>query len=252
MRKNVSIFDTLDELSTAAAEEILRIATFSIEEHGAFRISLAGGSTLRRLYQVLASAQYRSRTNWAAWSVYWGDERLVPLSHPDSNYGMARKSLLAHVPIDENNVHPVPVSLGDGWLIADEYEHILRETTGTPTNGVPALDLVLLGLGRDGHTASLFPGNPAVDETECLVVETAPGSLPPLVERITATLPLLNAAGHIVFLVTGEDKAEAFRSAYRGVPLGEVAQVPAYLVRPVDGSVHWFITRDTASKCSAW
>jgi 6-phosphogluconolactonase len=252
MLKNLSIFDTLDELSTAAAEEILRIAKSSTDERGSFRVALAGGSTARHLYQTLADTQYHSWTNWAAWSVYWCDERLVPVSHPDSNYGMARKLLLAHVPIDEANIYPVPVSLGDGWLIADEYEHTLRETTGTPTNGVPTLDLVLLGLGRDGHTASLFPGNPAVNETECLVVETAPGVLPPLVERITATLPLLNAARNIAILADGDDKAEAFRSAYHGVPLGEVAQVPAYLVRPDDGNVHWFITRDTASKCSAW
>jgi 6-phosphogluconolactonase len=91
---------------------------------------------------------------------------------------MAHESLLAHVPIDEANVHPVPVALGEGGLIADEYEHLLRETTGTPT-GAPALDLVLLGLGRDGHTASLFPGNHAVEETEYLFVDTAPGAFPP-------------------------------------------------------------------------
>lgn len=251
MRKNLSISDTLDDLSAAAARKIFQVANESIDEYGHFRVALAGGSTPRRLYQVLTDAQHRDRTDWKAWRVYWGDERLVPVSHPDSNYGMAHESLLAQVPIDEANVHPVPVELGDGELIADEYEHLLRQTTGTPA-GVPALDLVLLDLGRDGHTASLFPGNPAVEETEYLFVDTAPGVLPPSVERITATLPLLNAAHHVVFLAVGEDKAEAFQAAYHGGPLGRVDKVPAHLVRPADGSVHWFITRDPASGCSTW
>lgn len=247
MTKQLFNFPSLETLSIAAADRLVSLANESIKARGVFRIALAGGSTPRHLYEIISSGTYRTQTDWSAWAVYFGDERIVPLTDNRSNYAMAEESLLTHVPISKGNIHPAPVSLGGGRSVAEEYECIIRDTTRSQSQ-VPQFDLILLGLGSDGHTASLFPGKPALQETQRLVVESTPGALPPPVDRVTFTLPLLNAARQIFFLATGRDKADAFRAAYEGVPLGDVEQVPAHLVHPDDGDVAWFVTKELAAE----
>jgi 6-phosphogluconolactonase len=242
LNKNKAAYVTLDELSNAAAELVVKVANEAIVERGGFKIALAGGATPKRLHQVLSSPGYREATDWSAWHIFFGDERVVPLDDADSNFGMARTSFLGNVPIPVDNVHVPPVDAGAPGNAAQQYEADLRKAF--VDEDVPRFDVILLGLGSDGHTASLFPGRPALDVQDRLVTDSSPGVLPPPVDRITFTFPLINAARHVVFLAGGADKKEAFKAAYDGVPLGEVGQVPANRVVLKDGEVHWLITSE--------
>jgi 6-phosphogluconolactonase len=206
-------------------------------------VALAGGSTPRGLYRLLATdARYRDAVAWARVELFWGDERHVPPDHPDSNYGMAAAELLAHVPIHPARVHRIQGEHPDVHAAAAAYEQDIRRTI--PTDGVvPQLDLVLLGLGADGHTASLFPGTAAVRERDRLVVAHYVEAVQ--AERITMTLPLLNAARHVLFVVTGSDKADAVR---RVLDTGE--PLPAAAVRPTQGELTWLVDRAAARDLS--
>jgi 6-phosphogluconolactonase len=189
-------------------------------------VALAGGSTPKELYGLLASEDYRDRTDWDELEVFFGDERAVPPNHPDSNYGMARRALLDLVPIEAENVHRMEADDADLEAAADRYAGVLP----------PSLDLVLLGVGTDGHTASLFPDGAALDEQERRVV---PATAPNGTRRLTLTYPTINAARHVVFLVLGDDKRDAL-SRIRG---GE--SLPAGRVSPSSGDVT-FIVDDAA------
>jgi 6-phosphogluconolactonase len=194
------------ELARAAAGELVRRAAEAVAERGAFTLALAGGSTPRALYELLAdgSAPFRDLLSWRSVHVFFGDERAVPLIDPQSNYRMARAVLLERVPV--GSVQRIEGELGAAEAAA-RYQVDLGAHFGT--GGPPIFDLVLLGLGADGHTASLFPGSPALLERRRWVV-FAPGP-PPSTERISLTVPVLEAARATVFLVAGTDKAEALR-----------------------------------------
>ena len=185
-------------------------------------VALAGGSTPKELYGLLASEDYRERTDWDTIEVFWGDERAVPQNHPDSNYGMARKSLLDLVGVDPDLVHRMEADASDLEAAADRYSQLLP----------PRLDLVLLGMGPDGHTASLFPGDGALGEQErrCVPATAANGS-----RRLTLTLPTINAARHVMFLALGESKHEIMTRVRAGDML------PAGQVLPTDGDVTWIV-----------
>ncbi len=154
---------------------------------------------------------------------------------------MIKEALLAHVPISVAQIHRVPTELGDPATVAATYEAEIRNFFKLSPNEWPRFDLVLLGLGADGHIASLFPGKPAVEETQRLVVATSPGSLPPHVDRVTLTLPVLNAARAVAFIVKGANKAPVLRAAREGLPLDGIGDVPAARVRPTNGVLHWFV-----------
>ncbi len=211
-------------LARTAAEEVVQRAARAVEERGAFALALAGGSTPRALYQLLAdpAAPYRGRIPWAAVDVFFGDERAVPPDDAQSNYGMARAALLDHVPV--GSVHRIHGERG-APAAASSYQADLLAHFGA--GGTPALDLVLLGLGTDGHTASLFPGSPALRERRRWVVD-APGP-PPSTERITLTIPVLEAARAALFLVAGADKAEPLRRWVK--PRAGEEPIPAARVR---------------------
>jgi 6-phosphogluconolactonase len=196
-----------------------------VAERGAFMLALAGGSTPSLLYRLLAdpAAPYRVQIAWASVHAFFGDERAVPPDHPESNYRMARQALLAQVPI--GSVHRIPGELGAGEA-AVRCEADLRNHFGAVA--FPAFDLVLLGLGTDGHTASLFPGSPALRERVRWAV-AGPGP-PPATERITLTVPVLEEARAVVFLVTGAGKAPALRRLL--LPRAGEEPVPAALLRP--------------------
>ena len=193
------------------------------------RVALAGGSTPRALYELLASDDYRDRTDWEEVEVFFGDERAVPPDHPDSNFGMANRALLSHVPLAEGAVHRMEGEADPLEGAAERYGMVLPDH----------LDLVLLGMGPDGHTASLFPGQEALEERNRRVVATTGADGSP---RLTLTYPAIDAARHVVFLVTGESKREALDAIRRG------EELPAGRVRPTDGDVIWIVDRAAAGE----
>ena len=216
---------------------------------GRFLVALSGGSTPRALFELLAASdRWRTAIDWSRWYVFWGDERLVPPDDPASNYGMAHQALLSRVPIPPDQVFRVPTEAGSPEQVAARYEATLRAALTRPGDrpshgGVPRFDLVLLGLGSDGHTASLFPASPAFEEQRRLVVATPPGTLPPAVDRVTFTLPLLNAARAVTFLAAGTDKAEVLRQVLAGDE-----RLPAAYVRPRQGELRWLVDAHAAAR----
>jgi 6-phosphogluconolactonase len=223
-------------LNELAAAFLAERAADAVDARGRFVVALAGGSTPTGLYALLATPAWRARVPWERVHVFWGDERLVPPDDPHSNFGMAQQALLRHVAVPPEQVHRVPLELGAGDAVAARYESELRACFTPATDDVPRLDLVLLGLGSDGHTASLFPASPALAEQRRLVVATPPGALPPRVDRVTCTLPLSNAARAVAFLVTGADKAAPLRRVLAGD-----FTLPAARIRPTHGELRWFV-----------
>jgi 6-phosphogluconolactonase len=205
-----------------------------------FRVSLSGGSTPKALYSLLAADDFRDRFPWARVSWYWGDERFVPYDHPDSNYRMTREAMLSKAPVPPENIHPVPAD-GPPEEAARRYERTLHEAYGATTldPARPLFDITLLGLGADGHTASLLPGEPVLEERTRWVMAVSHGR-PEI--RITMTYPAINSSRRIAFLVTGREKA-AILSAVRG---GDSA-LPAARVRPV-GELIWFVDKAAAGQ----
>ena len=230
-------------LVDAAAGEFIRLAVDAVARRGRFTVALSGGSTPKGLYESLAAgAGGRPSLPWNAVHLFWGDERQVPPDHPVSNYRMVREALLDRAPIPPENVHRIAAGRGDAERVAREYDSELRSFFGSAPDSFPRLDLILLGLGNDGHTASLFPGTDAVRETRRWVA--APWIETLSTHRITLTLPVINEAARIVFLVSGEDKAEPLRAALHGND--PVDLLPARFVRPRDGSVLWIVDRAAA------
>jgi 6-phosphogluconolactonase len=198
-----------------------------------FRVSLSGGSTPKALYGLLASDEFRGRFPWQLVSWHWGDERFVPHDHPESNYRMARETMLAKAPVPSENIHPVPAD-GTPEDAARRYERTLQEAYGATVldPARPLFDLTLLGLGPDGHTASLLPGEPVQEERKRWVVAVAHGR--PEV-RITMTYPAIESSQRVAFLVAGREKA----SILRDIRAGD-SQAPAARVRPL-GELFWFV-----------
>lgn len=231
MRGTLVISPDLEGLSREAARRFLAAVLESGKAPSTFRIALAGGSTPRRLYEILATEEFRSRIPWVRLHFFWGDERIVPHDHPQSNYRMAHEALLKHVPVPGQNIHPVR-TMSSPEEAAEAYEKELRAHFGRL--GTPSFDLVLLGLGADGHTASLFPGAAALAEKQHLVVAHRVGVRG--MDRVTLTLPVLNHARRIFFLVSGESKATALQAALAGK-----GQLPAQLVSPRKGELVWLV-----------
>ncbi|MDE3136777.1 MAG: 6-phosphogluconolactonase [Acidobacteriota bacterium] len=230
-----SVWEDREALSRAAAAELADAAAKAIEARGRFDLALAGGSTPRRLYEILASEYYR-RIGWARTHLFWSDERYVPESDPLSNSRMARKALLDPLGITPENVHAMPTFFPDPEQAALAYEQTLRTHFG---GGIPRFDLILLGMGPEGHTASLFPGSAALEEKMRWVLPVRVAAEPPL--RLTLTLPVLNAAREVFFLVSGPDKAAIVRKILSLSP-DEVAPYPAARVNP-EGRVILFLDR---------
>ena len=205
-----------------------------------FLVSLSGGSTPKTLYALLASEEFRARFPWGRVSWYWGDERFVPHDHPDSNFRMACEAMLAKVPVPPENIHPVPVG-GTPEEAASRYERTLQAAYGAAIldPARPLFDITLLGLGADGHTASLLPGEPVLQERKCWVAAVFHGRPE---ARITMTYPAIESSRRVAFLVTGREKAAIFKTIRAGG-----SQAPAARVRPV-GELVWFVDRAAASE----
>jgi 6-phosphogluconolactonase len=235
----IRVFEGVAELIRATAEEIAQAADRSVAERGRFTWALSGGSTPRDLYRLLASDFYRSRLPWRSVHVFWGDERHVPPDHPESNFRMAREAMLDVAPLPPENIHRIHAEEPDAGHAAAEYELVLRAFFALPPGHWPRFDLVLLGLGKDGHTASLFPGSEAVRERQRLVV--APWVASQQAFRITLTPPVLNHARCALFLVSGEEKAAAVRAVIEGAR--EPERYPAQMV---EGNRLWMVDRAAA------
>jgi 6-phosphogluconolactonase len=236
---------TPQDLFQAAAEELLRIATDAVAKRGRFTIALSGGSTPKNLYTLIA-ANASATLPWAQMFFFWGDERHVPPEDADSNYRMAKEALLSKVPIAPGNVFPVPAEMQDAAAAADAYEQTVRKFFGLAPGEFPRFDLILLGMGPDGHTASLFPETAALQEKSRLVVANWVEKLK--ASRITFTLPVLNAARCVAFLVSGEDKAAVLHEVLEGSAPPE--KYPSKLVKPTNGKLIWFVDRAAASQLS--
>ena len=243
MEREIVVVADLNAVAREAADRWIALARESIAARGRFTVALSGGSTPRALFSLLASEAHRDQVEWGRTVVFWSDERCVPPDHADSNYGMAREALLSKVPIPTGNVHRMRGEVNPERA-ALEYEQTVRREAGAPTSvGVPSFDLILLGMGPDGHTAALFPGTPAIHEKARLV---AANFVPKLnAHRITFTPPLINAAAHVMFLVAGSDKADVLRAVLEGEFKPDV--LPAQLVKPVDGQLAWLVDRAAAT-----
>jgi 6-phosphogluconolactonase len=238
-----------DTLAARAAEHIREASVRAIAARGRFTLALAGGSTPEKAYRLLAQPQRAGSIDWSKTHLFFGDERFVPHDDPRSNYGMARRALLRSAPIPAQQVFPIPTDLATPQESAAAYARVLATFFGVePGKDVPRFDLILLGMGDDGHTASLFPGKPALREQSAWVVATPPGVLPPPVDRVTLTFPVLNTAREVLFLVTGEKKAAPLRDVLEGA--ADVTVHPAAGVRPREGTLTWLVDEAAAQLLS--
>jgi 6-phosphogluconolactonase len=235
--------DDVGALHASGAAMFVDAAVAAQRARGTFTVALAGGSTPKGIYSRLAGDEtLRSRVQWANVQWFWGDERHVGPDHPDSNFRMAREAMLARLPIDPDSVCRIKGEYEDAARAADEYEQDLRTAFGVGDGEAPRFDLVLLGMGADGHTASLFPGTNALRETQRLAVTNRVEKL--ATERITLTVPVLNNAADVLFLVQGAEKAEALKAVLEG-PY-EPERFPAQLIRPGQGRLRWLVDRPAA------
>ncbi len=241
----IRVLTTPQELFAAAAEEVVRRAEDAVANRGRFTIALSGGSTPKNLYNLLAT-NARTSLPWDRMFFFFGDERHVPPTDPDSNYRMADEAMLSKVPVPSANVFRFAAENSDAAAVAEAYEKTLRKFFELKADGVPRFDLILLGMGPDGHTASLFPGTAGLQEKSRLVIANWVEKLN--THRLSFTLPVLNAARCVAFLVSGTDKAQVLQTVLEQDAPGE--QYPAKLVRPTDGKVIWFLDRAAASGLS--
>jgi 6-phosphogluconolactonase len=238
MKMDTRVSPDLDSLSRAALEELLLVLDDAVAKQGHFAIALAGGHTPATMYALWAN-EYRERTPWDRVHLFWGDERFVPSDHPLSNYRMTREALINRVPIPAANVHPIPTDFPRPQQSADAYEAVLRQFFGS---GPPEFDLQLLGLGVEGHVASLFPKSSALDEKQRWVAAVRAPAEPP--DRLTLTPVVLNRGRNTFLLVAGANKRDIL-SALRREPESEPSKFPAAQIRPA-GPVVWYVDRAAA------
>lgn len=234
-----------EQVSRTAAEEFVRLARDSISAHGRFTVALSGGSTPRRLFQILAEAPFREQVEWTKVEFFWGDERSVPPDHKDSNFRMAGEALLQKIPIAPDRIHRIQAERPDRDVAAREYQAEIARVFGVSPDGEPPIfDLVLLGMGPDAHTASLFPSTTALKETTRWVV---PNYVPKFsTYRLTLTPRILNRAAQVLFLVAGPDKAAPLAEVLEGPP--DTDRLPSQLIRPTAGRLVWLLDREAASR----
>ncbi len=238
-RLQVRVFHDLEEMSRVAAELFATLSKKSIASRRRFVVALSGGSTPHRLYSLLGSPWYRNKIDWSRVYIFWTDERCVPKDRPESNYRLAHEAFLSRVPLPAQNIHRIRGE-DEPSKAAEAYEDELRNFFSGP--GAIIFDLIILGVGEDGHTASLFPGSPALDERMRPAVPVYLEE--PKINRVTLTLPVLNHAAQVLFLASGRAKAGAVHEI---VEDGNPKQYPAGLVQPLQSSAVWMIDREASS-----
>ncbi len=239
---HIAIYPDIQTLSTEAAQFIVRLANEAIVSHGRFTIALSGGSTPKATYSLLGSEPYRSQIDWTQVEIFWSDERCVPPDDKESNYALAQQVLLSNIPIPTNQIHRMPADTSDRDAASQAYEREMQRTFST--DSIPNFDLIQLGMGPEGHTASLFPHQESLHEQQRLVMPVNVPKPPP--PRLTFTPPLLNAAKHVLFLVAGGEKADALKAVLEGEY--EPDEYPAQIVRPVNGDGTWMLDTSAAGK----
>ena len=240
----IHISANAEELARFAAEQFVRLASEAQRERGLFTVALAGGSTPKTLYVLLASEQepYRAQLDFAKIHFFWGDERHVSPDHPDSNYGGATEAMLNKFPVPLANVHRINSEMADAEEAARDYEQVLGRFFGLEKRQLPRFDLVLLGMGSDGHTASIFPGSDVINEKRRLVA--APWIEKLRSYRITLTPAVLNNAASIIILVSGQEKAKVLKEVLEGEYRPEY--LPVQIIEPTDGGLLWLADREAA------
>jgi 6-phosphogluconolactonase len=238
----VQIFPNPAEVARAAARFFVDYAWQCIAKDGQFMVALSGGNTPRLMFEILASDEFRGQVDWAKVHVFWGDERAVPPTNPESNYGMARRELLIRVPIPEGNVHRMEAEKASIGRAAHEYEEVLRKYLDLDDRGFPQFHLIFLGMGNDGHTASLFPGGRVTRQTSRWVSTPTVSKLN--MRRMTLTLPVLDAAMRVVFLVVGSEKAQMLRAVLEEK---DDPPYPAQLVQPRHRGLKMFLVDNAAA-----
>ena len=242
-KQNIIIKDDPTLLAKQAAEIFLAGARGPIDKRRPFTVAISGGATPRPMHKMLARAPYCTDIPWEKIRIFWVDERCIPQNNPESNYGTAKKDFIDEVSIPQTHVHRITCKPSPR-ASAKEYQKTLKDFFSFQTARIPRFDLIYLGMGADGHIASLFPGQKTLDEKEKLVVAVKGGD--PDMNRITMTLPLLNQARHIVFLVTGEEKARTVQTALENRKI----RLPAQKIRPLNGRLTWLLDRKAASLLS--
>lgn len=240
----VNVYKTVDLLNQTIAEDILSLCLACLENHGTFHIALAGGSTPKKLYQLIASDAFREKYPWQNIHVYFGDERCVSKDHVDSNYRMVNEALLEKTSIPEQNIHPIHIDVDDVDASAKRYANELIANLPID-NGTPKFDLILLGLGDDGHTASLFPGTPILRQMQKFVDAVYVEKFNSW--RISITYPVINAAANVYLLVTGKEKARIVKT----VMFDELPAEP-YPIQRIQskGSLYWYLDSEAAAEAT--
>jgi len=240
---DIIICDDRDALNVEIANRFVAIARDAIAARDRFMVALSGGSTPKALFELLATDAWRDQVDWARTHLFWGDERFVPKDHGDSNYRMTREALISKIDIPEGNVHRVPTEAGTHDEVAHIYAETLRSVFGLADDEIPRYDLMHLGLGDDGHTASMFPGTNAMHESERIVVAVWVEKFQQ--HRITSTPPMINNSAEIQFLVSGSSKKDVVPQVIRG-PY-EPDRLPSQTVKPHNGVLRWLLDRDAAA-----
>ncbi|HEV2106913.1 MAG TPA: 6-phosphogluconolactonase [Thermomicrobiales bacterium] len=242
-RGEVMVYADAEGLAQAAAARFTSIVVDAVNRRGRAFVALSGGSTPRRMGELLANRPFREMIPWSDIEIFWGDERWVPLDSDESNAGVAKRTLLNHVPVEPSRINPVPTDVADPGVAATMYIAQLRTVFGV-VDEVPAFDLIFLGLGDDGHTASLFPGTAALHEDRELVVAHYVPKLDAY--RLTVTPPVLNAGREVIFLVGGASKASTLAQVLTGPD--RVDELPAQVVRPSSGRLRWLVDESAAAE----
>jgi 6-phosphogluconolactonase len=238
----IALYPDIDILSRDAAQYVVRLAAESIAMHGRFTIALSGGTTPKRLYALLGDEPYRGQIDWTRVEIFWSDERCVPPDSADSNYLLAQQVLLSKIPAAASQIHRMPADEGDRDAASEAYTEEMRRVFAT--DGIPNFDLIQLGMGPEGHTASLFPHQASLHEQQRLVMPVIVPKPPP--PRLTFTPLILNAARHVLFLITGSEKADAIQAVLEGEYNPD--EYPAQIVGPTNGEVVWMLDQGAASK----
>lgn len=243
MNAEIKIFDSIEALNDFARNEIVKIASTAIEERGTFTIALSGGSTPKKLYALLAQ---ENKIDWQKTHFFFGDERNVSPDSEESNFRMANETLFSKIEIPPQNIHRFYTDEGEAQVAAEKMENELKEFFGLEKDEFPCFDLILLGMGADGHTASLFPETAALNESNRLVTENYVEKFQTF--RLTFTVPTINHARNIIFLIAGKDKAEALHEVLKGERNTE--KFPSQLIKSVEGNLEFLLDSKAAAQIS--
>lgn len=241
---NVNIYDDREALARALWTRVVSLAETAFAVQGRFCVALSGGSLLEIISTALDSHRSSGTVDWSTWHIFWTDERWVPWKNSESNFGLAKTRFFSRIRISPEQIHAMDTTLSPDET-AKAYESTLTKIFQPNVGQLPRFDLMLLGIGEDGHTASLFPGHPALNETRYWIVPVSNVPKPPPI-RITMTLPLINNAGHVFFVAFGPSKAAIVAKILD--PKSQSQELPAGLVKPSNGALSWFIDRTAAAK----